>query len=943
MRNIPNVQRKIGIGLLLLLLLLLLSLPVSSTAAGTSKSFTGDGWKGTVRNVEISSFEVIPVFKLKIKTKWGIPYGGSITIDFKLKVGVKGEFDVTFTKANLPESYTYNTRIPSTSMYLKTYDLGESIFNKIPDVGLASLKMNMELVGGTTQPVHVKGKFTNYVMLTIGTSGAKTDQDTTFNFDTIEPTEPDKKTVVYLGARVKQSFKAGKVGWKSFSAGPFMTVNTYFTSAGQAEAILHKDEWHSESNSYYKGTLADPEPDVIHSCTEEGKKGCVSGKVSNVQDAGGSVKISLTIAKIDILKKSFNITSNYTLYNTRNFVQSLTWNEKLKYASSCSHQYYKVPVQVWGDQAHTVPLKGIKVEPVDLTDWDSNMKRFTSGVTGENEYLVARYASGEQNGIGRANLYLPYKNGKYTIRTDTYGTKFKGMNGSEAQPSNMVRGANETVHIVLDSDRRVTMKVKKKWDIDFEDKDRPDHVDVLLQRNSWNANKVTKFFRWVGVEKVTLHAGNNWEYTFEDLPRYEVDENGKLREIKYRIRELRQPETGDAEADEPFMLDINNIQSAQGVFGMDDGALAAESKRVVNDQLDLDNINIVGAFKDTFSPEKLWELSPDMDFLKSFGKKVAFVAPAVVYPVEEYTNLAGKKVEKHNTKYSVAYKTEETFEAQDNELRKTVTTTITNTAMLEMTMYKRWLMFGDAEKPDSVLLALCYRVHPDYVDLIPGGSETAGRFAQMWIPVYKPLGGNKINILKTLGLDTLAKFDLLNLASFPVAVAKVEKPEESYKNPLTAWRAKFTVKKYGFLGIDGIPVEFQAAELSSVILQDVVKAVTGFDLPVSTSIIDFFKGKPYITVPGKMYEIPYLDKNWERTGNVINIWAGISADGETAVGGTKYWINDKEEDRPDEVKITVTGHHASGAGDALTKEIILKKSGLYRAERLGLGRDHHRS
>ena len=226
MRNIPNVQRKIGIGLLLLLLLLLLSLPVSSTAAGTSKSFTGDGWKGTVRNVEISSFEVIPVFKLKIKTKWGIPYGGSITIDFKLKVGVKGEFDVTFTKANLPESYTYNTRIPSTSMYLKTYDLGESIFNKIPDVGLASLKMNMELVGGTTQPVHVKGKFTNYVMLTIGTSGAKTDQDTTFNFDTIEPTEPDKKTVVYLGARVKQSFKAGKVGWKSFSAGPFMTVNT---------------------------------------------------------------------------------------------------------------------------------------------------------------------------------------------------------------------------------------------------------------------------------------------------------------------------------------------------------------------------------------------------------------------------------------------------------------------------------------------------------------------------------------------------------------------------------------------------------------------------------------------------------------------------------------------------------------------------------------------
>ncbi|MBR0514919.1 MAG: Cna B-type domain-containing protein [Clostridia bacterium] len=946
------IRKKWIIVILLALCAMAILLPASSLADGKGATFSGDGWYGAVGDVDISSFEVIPEFKLDVETKWKvIPVGVSLKMNFTIRIGVKGNFDVTFEKANLPESTTLATKIIAQRGDLYQYKLGDTLFDNIPNVGLVGLDMNMTMLGGATQPARVKGSFTNYIQLKVGTDGASADQKADFTFHSIEPEAANKRTVVFIGANVAEKFEAGKVGWKRFSFGPFLTVDMNFMSGGQAEAVLQKDEWGTSGEAYYVPQAGgDPEPDSLHICTENGKDGCVSGQTATIENLGGTVSAHLTALGFTVLNKDWSLGNRYIKRNIRDFVQSLTYGDGLKYKSECDHMLYRVPVQVWADYAHTVALPDVLIGVPGVSSEnrsdvvktgtaarddavsEADLQRFFRGYTGSNPYLVTLYPGDvpEENGKGRYNLYLPWKNGKYSIATDnSESAEYRGMEGSALQPSDMKRGANETVHIVLDSDQMVSVSVDKKWHIDFEDKDRPDHVDVLLQKCSYNETMQSEYFRWTGVEKATLNEANGWKYTFSDLPQYEMDSQGKMREIKYRVRELRPEESGDAIADAVYMAEANTIQVAQGILGIDMGAYAKDSLRVVSDKKDLDNINIAGAIRDAVSLDGLWKICQDpSDYLDTFGKKIKEVDPTVVYPVEEYTSVTGETVEKHNTKYRVEYKTEEGTETrQDDKIVKTIRTTISNTAILEMSLYKRWLMFGDAEKPEEVYLALCYRVKEDYRDAIPDPSGMVEKFGGTWIPVLKPLEGKKINILEALGLDILSQFDISSLADVPFAITKVEAPKED-DNPLTAWNAKFVVKKYDYLGIEGIPVEFEAAEFSSVILQDAVKLATGFDLPISTSIIDFFKGKPYITVPGKMYCLPVIDNDWELTGNVINTWYDGSTDNEntTAVGGTKYWANDKEEDRPDTLDITVTGIPAGGAGTSFSKVITLKKA-----------------
>ena len=932
-----TLWKKLGFSTLLALLLLLVLLPVSSRAE--DKSFNDDNWSGTVRNVDISSWEVIP--DVDITLKWAdlwvvkIPYGiESFRFNLTVKMGVKGEFDVTFKQPNLPAGYEFNHQITAGNMYLNRYNLGDSIFNNIPDIGLIGFRMNMELVGGATGEARVQGNFSSFVEVKAGTDGFSVTQMPDFQFTSIEPRNPNEKTLVFLGANTQQNYHALKIGVWKISIGPVLKVALNFMTAGQAEATLHKDEWHSDSNlSYLEGTLADPEPESVHSCTEEGRKGCVSGRTSVVQDQGGTISASATAFEFEFYKFNWPVAADYRQRMVRDFVQSLTWNEKLKYASVCDHMYYKVPVQVWGDDAKTVPIPGVRLKLADLIDYDSNMKRFVTGVTGANPILVALYndPSRQWNGNGRANLYLPYTDGRYTIQTDTYDTPYQGMNGAETQPSDMKRRDNDVVHIVLGSQKKVSMAVKKEWDIDFEDKDRPQEIEVLLQKNSWNSNMITKYFCWTGVEKVTLSAANNWEHIFTDLPRYEVDPDGNLREIRYRVRELKPGKSGDAAADAELDLEGNHIQEAQGLIGIDNGAMAEDSKRVVNDWFDADNTNVVGAFKSLKSIEQVWKFSPNVDYLKSFAKKLGYRRPMVSYTVDDYTTITGKDVPKHKTKYAVNYDiSEDIIIGADGNSEKRITTKITDTAVLSMGLWKRWLMFGDAEKPKSVLLALCYRIDPEYIDQVPDPSGVLHKFGGAWIPVINPVDGSKINILKLLGLDIAASLDIYNKVSIPVAVAQVKGAKEG-ANPLSGWNAGFIVKKYGFLGVPGVPVEFQAAELSSVLIQDIVKIVTGFDLPISTSIIDAIKGNPYVSIPGKMYKIPWLDDDTERTGNVINFWNTTEDD--TAIGGSKYWVNDTEANRPEELTIKVKGTCVAATDeDKKTKEFTIK---LKKADNAG--------
>ena len=294
----------------------------------------------------------------------------------------------------------------------------------------------------------------------------------------------------------------------------------------------------------------------------------------------------------------------------------------------------------------------------------------------------------------------------------------------------------------------------------------------------------------------------------------------------------------------------------------------------------------------------LWDIVPSLSYLSTLGKKAFFPEPTVDYKVEEYTSIVGENVEAHETKYLVKYE------------EKGDKTTITNTAILETAIYKRWIMLGDTEPPDEVWVMLGYRIKEEYRQYI--GSGVAEKFLGLWLPVWKPLSGDVVSIFTALAsvtdaewlkyLDYLITLDVMGAGNLSFAIARLQKPEDDLRNPLTDWRARFKTKKYGWFMIPGMPVEFQAEELSSAVITDVLKYLTGLDIPISLII------NPdglYITVAGKPIQIPYIDKDWERTANVINTWYDSDDEEPIAIGGTKVWAGDEEENRSEVLTIVV--------------------------------------
>ena len=132
-----------------------------------------------------------------------------------------------------------------------------------------------------------------------------------------------------------------------------------------------------------------------------------------------------------------------------------------------------MPVAVWANQGKTIPISGIYVHQQGVSREDANMTPYTVAWTGKNPKIQPR----DGNEKGKAVLYLPYIDGKYTIVVDSLNNEQDGdndkrlMGGSAEQPEKMRRGANEQVDIILESSEKTEYRVEKKWDIDLEGKD----------------------------------------------------------------------------------------------------------------------------------------------------------------------------------------------------------------------------------------------------------------------------------------------------------------------------------------------------------------------------------------------------------------------------------------------------------------------------------------
>ena len=485
----------------------------------------------------------------------------------------------------------------------------------------------------------------------------------------------------------------------------------------------------------------------------------------------------------------------------------------------------------------------------------------------------------------------------------------------------------ETDTVVFNNiyDNLQTLKVEKTWDIDLEQKDHPDSIKVVLQSLSYNMiseyyEKDTSLMEWKTEQIIELTAEKQWKGTFKEVPIQDVDAEGNPHEIHYRVRELKEEAiiTQEIKNKLPgFLADLLN---------QDDPVVHAKEDI---DKLSVQDLKKSGA--DTAERAYYFELT-DVN-RDSFAKKNLYDAPEVAYTVKEYQTIKGETVPEHKTKYDVKY------ELKDKKAD------ITNTAILDTNIYKRWINFEDDEIPDSVYLTLMGRVKKDYLDMVP---ENIKRFAETYIPVINPLT-NGMTLTDVVGIRIPEGLDG-NVTGMSLAIAKATKDKN--------WHVDFKIKKYSMFGL---PMEYQGAELSSGILKSLIKAVTGLDFPISINILG-----GYVSIPGDAICIPILDRDWELTSNVFNIKADIdpgptptptpipdppvppvppgppipptppdppiptydpptpkentptpkgntptpsptptSSPSVRPVTGIKYWINDKPEDRPEWIKLHI--------------------------------------
>ena len=482
------------------------------------------------------------------------------------------------------------------------------------------------------------------------------------------------------------------------------------------------------------------------------------------------------------------------------------------------------------------------------------------------------------------------------------------------------------------------LTIEKKWEIDLENKDKPDNIQVVVQKK--------KDSKWETVKLVELNDDNNWKVQVavsdgkEDKAEYrvrELKEETALQELGSKIRNL--VKQGKAQYDSW----ISQIKS-EGKSYWD--ALPEDIKSAADKGYDdlIDKLNA--------TPETLYDKLIEQLGFASAEKRIVYDKDdsdkgddtnEVTYHVAAYESvLSGGTEDAHATKYKVSYK-------KDDD-----TYTITDKAIIEIDVVKRWLSFGvdDDDMPDSVWLVLMCQPKAGALGNAQGLAGAAGidlgGVLDYEFPVINPIKGgmDPISLISelSLGVDLNIFKDVLNIPK--LAIGKTDKDKD--------WKIEFVDSKYTL----GIPMEYKGAELSSEIIRQIIKYL-GVDLPVSYNPFDNYISIPTkavrsidgITNPEDLLDFSKLSgaalnkaksltmddlKNfgWSTVltdyhlmANVINIkidWddnEDPDSDPNT-LEGTKTWKGDKEEDRPDMIKI----HIKDGDEEVEGSPIELKKS-----------------
>lgn len=497
--------------LLILIAAMLLLCPSSAGAIGYPDVYvSSDKATGTLYDIDVTA-DIDP--DVSIDWDW---WDTTIDISISVKFSISGKFDLQILKETLPEGTTADDYIDKDTPGVYSMEFIPDIFDFLPRIGWDG-KMGADLIIGATHPADVQGDFTFGVELTLSTNdGFNMNNTNNIEYSSIKPKNKEEETTICVGFDTSGELKLGVIEVLGYELGPIVHTDADIVDCAKAQAILHKDEWEG-------GPYLDDAINELHTCTEKGKDGCVSGTLVNSLEYKGDATAHLTIptifGDITVIDKDWPIPKTQIPVSESPFVQSLTWQEPLKKQEYCDHLLYKVPVRVWEDETMIAPVKDITVKSEPHTEPDQTAAWYDFSVTGKNPYLI-HYPDYE----GRANIYLPYEEGKeYTVLADTSGTPYEMKSGEGKMRSPIVRGANDPVDIVLQDTGKVIVEGTKTWDDNNDaDRKRPDIIRIGISEQVHGE-----------VAATNVTARESWKWEVKGLP--EMDEDGNW--LEYYVTE----------------------------------------------------------------------------------------------------------------------------------------------------------------------------------------------------------------------------------------------------------------------------------------------------------------------------------------------------------------------------------------------------------------------
>ena len=593
-----------------------------------TKNPEGKNWKGTISN--FGAQLLIPTVKYDL-------FKLLLEMDMEFKVNL--DFDITTTGSSGGETSAEIAKVHF------TYELFS-----------VSVTYRLETEFDST-PIHVRGSFSNYCAIGYGTHGTRVRNFNTpvtiDKLDILDPSGYNKDINFYIGTGLylQGGFLEVDIPVVDISYGPLVSINMTGQGGCRINARQEKDQQQEEGTS-----------EVIHSCTNPGKEGCLALELQERQKIRAYIKIDLFFDSWDFdlgtKDRWEDVGAPGRYYN------SYTYGSGMQ-EGNCPHKLYKLPVAVWQNtQQQPAANMDVSVAEIDRVAEEDR-----------------GYACKKTDSSGKTVLYLPVQGPlcKYTV---TAGGELAGKRVYGVQSSPFLHEyENPQVDVYVHSGEKIRIKAVIDWNVDLENKE----VPYRLPEFYTNRLLVIPYRRAAG-------SGGEWELTPDEeynkkhySPYYPSDDHIYLHGYLFDV----------TDTSKNWVVKTWEVDK----YGFEDGRAIAYEYRVRLADCD--------EYRDDKDIEDLG-FRPDWDHVKTITEEEN--RKYIERWVGRYLNAAGDAEPDQLIKYLVTYDDQITddFAQEKTEVK----TSIALTSVVDVDVNKRWNISDPDSRPDAVYLTLLQLV-PD--------------------------------------------------------------------------------------------------------------------------------------------------------------------------------------------------------------------------------------